>query len=59
MTTPEPGTPEYEQAFAERAAEQERRHDADPQHEPLYLPADEPGFETEAYTAGGPEEQDA
>lgn len=40
------------------ADEQEKRHAADPS-QPRYLPADEPGFETEAYTAGGPEEEDA
>jgi hypothetical protein len=58
MTTPEPGTPEYERAFEQRAEEQRRKHEADPEHEPEFLPADEPGFETEAWTAGGPEEED-
>ena len=47
---------DYQRRFEERAAEQLRRHQADPLHEPMYLPADEDGLETEAYTAGGPEE---
>lgn len=47
---------EYERRLAVAQAEQERRHAADPLHEPFYLPADYPGLETEAWTAGGPEE---
>ena len=45
--------------FEERAAEQRRKHELDSYNEPTYLPADELGFETEAWTAGGPEEEDA
>jgi hypothetical protein len=45
--------------FEERAAEQLRRHLADPLHEPEFLGADDEEFPTEAYTAGGPEEPDA
>lgn len=40
------------------ADEQEKRHAADPS-QPKYLPADAPGYETKAWTAGGPEEDDA
>jgi hypothetical protein len=46
----------HDRELAERAAEQLQRHLADPFHCPKYLPADEPGLETEAYTAAGPEE---
>ena len=46
-------------ALDEAQAAQERLHLADPQHVPFYLPADAPGFETQAWTAGGPEEPDA
>lgn len=38
------------------AEEQRKRHEADPEHEPEFLPADAPGFETEAYTAGWQDE---
>jgi hypothetical protein len=47
------------ETLEDRAREQERRHEVAPYAEPKYLPADEPGFETEAWTAGGPEEEDA
>jgi hypothetical protein len=48
--------PERLAALEEAQAAQERRHQLDPYNEPLYLPADFPGLETEAWTAGGPEE---
>jgi hypothetical protein len=52
-------TTTYDRELAERAAEQLRRHLADPFRCPKYLPADEDGLETEAWTAGGAEEPDA
>jgi hypothetical protein len=59
MTTPaellDPGSLDYRWRLAQRAAAQLRRHQADPLHVPKYLAADE-WPETEAYTAGGPEE---
>jgi hypothetical protein len=50
---------DYQRRLAEAAELQRQRHEADPLHEPLYLPADYPGLETEAWTAGGPEEEGA
>jgi hypothetical protein len=49
---------EYQRRLAARQAEQERLHALDPQHVPLYIPADDPEFATEAYTAGWEEEED-
>ncbi len=60
MTTPvlDPDSREYQHAFARRAAMQRQRHNADPLHQPKYLPADEPGLESD-YTFGSPEEDDS
>jgi hypothetical protein len=38
--------------MAERAEEQRRLHELDPDNVPLYIPVDDPEFGTEAYTAG-------
>lgn len=49
----DPDSIEYQRRFEEHAAEQRRRHEADPYNKPLYLSADDPEFPTEAWTAGG------
>jgi hypothetical protein len=51
-----PDSIEYARRFELVAAAQLRRHQADPLHVPMYLPADDPEFPSEAYTAGGPDE---
>ena len=56
MTLLDPDSAEYARRFGERAREQERRHAADPIHEPKYLPADDDEFPAESFVAGGPEE---
>jgi hypothetical protein len=56
MTPLDPDSAEYQRRFEERAAEQLRRHQADPLHEPMYLPADDDEFGTSAWTAAGPDE---
>jgi hypothetical protein len=43
--------------LAERQAEQERRHEADPFNVPKYLPADDDEFPDESYTAGWIDEE--
>lgn len=43
--------------MAERAAEQERLHDADPYRVPKYLPVDDPEFPDESFTAGWNQEE--
>ena len=47
---------DYRLRMAVAAADQLLAHLADPLHEPMYVPADADGLETEAYTAAGPEE---
>lgn len=42
--------------LAERAAEQEQLHEADPFGTPKYLPADDEEFPSEAWTAGWQQE---
>lgn len=53
---PEPGSEAWYRLRDEKQREQERLHALDPQHVPFYLPADDPDFPDESYTAGGPEE---
>jgi hypothetical protein len=48
-----------DQRMAERQAEQERRHRADPYRVPKYLPVDDPEFPSAAFTAGWSQEEDA
>jgi hypothetical protein len=43
--------------MAARQAEQARLHALDPANEPLYIPADDPEFGTEAHTAGWTDEE--
>ena len=45
--------------FAERAAEQERLHEADPYRVPKYIPVDDPEVPDESYTAGWQQEEGA
>lgn len=66
MTTPEDDrerqrreTEERQRRLAERQAEQERLHDADPYRVPKYLPVDDEEFPDESYTAGWDQEDDA
>jgi hypothetical protein len=42
--------------MAERQAEQQRLHAADPSSVPLYIPVDDAEFGTDAYTAGWEQE---
>jgi hypothetical protein len=48
---------ERDRRFAERAELQRQLHEADPEHNPLLVPVDDPEFGTEAYTPGWGEEQ--
>lgn len=50
---------ERERRLAERQAEQERLHEADPYNVPKYLAADDEEFPSEAYTAGWETEEGA
>jgi len=66
VTTPEDDrerqrreTEERQRRLAERQAEQERLHDADPYRVPKYLPVDDEEFPDESYTAGWDQEDDA
>jgi hypothetical protein len=45
--------------MAERQAEQERLHAADPHHVPLYLPVDDEEVPDESFTAGWAQEPGA
>lgn len=55
----DPDSAEYARRFEERAAEQLRRHLADPYHEPMYLPADDEEFPSAAWTGGWGDEEGA
>lgn len=48
-----------ERRLAERMAEQERLHEADPYRVPKYIPVDDPEFPDETYTAGWNQEEGA
>jgi hypothetical protein len=51
-------TEEHSRRLAERAAEQLRRHEADPYNVPEFIPCDDPELPSD-YTFGSPEEEDA
>jgi hypothetical protein len=50
---------EWMRRLAERQAEQERLHAADPYRVPKYLPPDDEEFPDESFTAGWEQEEDA
>ena len=49
----------YQRRLEERAAEQLRRHLADPHREPKYIPADDDELPCDAWTAGWRQERGA